>query len=376
MSEVMGVGIIGCGNISSAYLRLSKMFKGIEMRACADLNMDTARAQAETYGVRAHTVDEILAADDIDIIVNLTIPAAHFEVSRRVLEAGKHVFSEKPFVLSVEEGHALLDLAASKGLRVGSAPDTFLGGAHQQARALVDSGELGEITGGMASVMGRGMEMWHPNPDFFFKPGGGPVLDIGPYYITNLVQLIGPVKRVACFATTPRTKREITSEPRKGEFVTVETPTSMRAILEFNSGATVTLNTSWDVHSHGMSPIELYGEKGSIYIPDPNFFGGEVRATEGSEDRDLGAFDHPFGVPNEEHNQGKMANYRTAGLADMAAAIGEGRPHRCGQDLCLHVMEVLLALHEAGEIGEVVSLSTTCERPSAMTAADAKALMA
>ena len=169
----MGVGIIGCGNISSAYLRLSKMFKGIEMRACADLNMDTARAQAEAFGVRALSVDDILAADDISIIVNLTIPAAHFEVSRRILEAGKHVFSEKPFVLSVDEGQELLDLAASKNLRVGSAPDTFLGGAHQQARALVDSGELGQITGGIASVMGRGMEMWHPNPDFFFKPGGG-----------------------------------------------------------------------------------------------------------------------------------------------------------------------------------------------------------
>ena len=248
MSEVMGVGIIGCGNISRAYLRLSKMFKGIEMRACADLNMDAARAQADAYGVRALSVDDILAAEDIDIIVNLTIPATHFGVSRRILEAGKHVFSEKPFVLS---------------------------------------GELGQITGGMAAVMGRGMEMWHPNPDFFFKPGGGPVLDIGPYYVTNLVQLIGPVTRVACFASTPRKQREITSQPRAGEFVTVETPTSMRGILEFANGATVTLNTSWDVHAHGMSPMELYGEKGSIFVPDPNFFGGEVRATEGAEPREL-----------------------------------------------------------------------------------------
>lgn len=374
--SVMGVGVIGCGNISSAYLGLSKMFKGIEMRACADLNMDAARGQAEKYGVRAMSVDEILAADDIDIIVNLTIPAAHFEVSRKILEAGKHVFSEKPFVLSVAEGQALLDLAASKGLRVGSAPDTFLGGAHQQARALVDSGDLGVITGGVASVMGRGMEMWHPNPDFFFKPGGGPVLDLGPYYITNLVQLIGPVKRLACFSSTPRTKREITSQPRAGEFVTVETPTSLRGVLEFENGATVTLNTSWDVHSHGLSPIELYGEKGSVFVPDPNFFGGEVRATDGAEPRDLPAFDHPFGVPNEEHNQGKMANYRTSGLADMAAAIREGRPHRCGQDLAQHVMEVLLALITAGEIGEVVNIASTCERPAALSAAEAKALMA
>ena len=372
----MGVGIIGCGNISSAYLRLSKMFKGIEMRACADLNMDTARAQAEAFGVRALSVDDILAADDISIIVNLTIPAAHFEVSRRILEAGKHVFSEKPFVLSVDEGQELLDLAASKNLRVGSAPDTFLGGAHQQARALVDSGELGQITGGIASVMGRGMEMWHPNPDFFFKPGGGPVLDIGPYYVTNLVQLIGSVTRVACFASTPRQEREITSQPRAGEFVTVETPTSMRGILEFANGATVTLNASWDVHAHGLAPMELYGEKGSIFVPDPNFFGGEIRATEGAEALDLPAFDHPFGVPNEDHNQGRMANYRTAGLADMAAAIAEGRPHRCGQDLVQHVMEVLLALIASGESGEVVQISSRCKRPEALSAEQARALMA
>ena len=371
----MGVGIIGCGNISSAYLRLSKMFKGIEMRACADLNMDAARAQADAYGVRALSVDDILAAEDIDIIVNLTIPAAHFGVSRRILEAGKHVFSEKPFVLSVDEGQELLDLAAKKGLRVGSAPDTFLGGAHQQARALVDSGELGQITGGMAAVMGRGMEMWHPNPDFFFKPGGGPVLDIGPYYVTNLVQLIGPITRVACFASTPRKQREITSQPRAGEFVTVETPTSMRGILEFANGATVTLNTSWDVHAHGMSPMELYGEMGSIFVPDPNFFGGEVRATEGAEPRELTAFDHPFGVPNEEHNQGMMANYRTAGLADMADAIAQGRPHRCGQDLAQHVMEVLLALLASGESKEVVEISSRCERPAALSAEQARALM-
>lgn len=376
MSKVMGIGVIGAGNISSAYLRLSKMFKGIEMRAVADLNMDTARAQAETFGVRAETVEDLLAASDIDIVVNLTIPAAHFEVSRRALDAGKHVFSEKPFVLSVKEGRELLDLAASKGLRVGSAPDTFLGGAHQQARALIDSGELGQITGGSATIMGRGMEMWHPNPDFFFKPGGGPVLDMGPYYLTNLVQLIGPVTRLACFSSMPRSRREITSEPRRGEFVDVEVPTSLRAVLEFANGASVTFGASWDVHTHGHAPMELYGEKGTLFVPDPNFFGGEVRATEGSVERDLSSFDHPFAVPNEEHNQGMMANYRTAGLADMAAAIAEGRPHRCGQDLALHVMEVLLAIIESGEIGEMVSIASTCERPEAMTAADARALMA
>jgi len=371
----MRVGVIGCGNISTAYFKLSKMFRAIEMVACADLNADTAAAQAEAFGLRAMSVDALLAADDVDIIVNLTIPAAHYAVSRQVLEAGKHVYSEKPFVLSVEEGQALLDLAAEKGLRVGSAPDTFLGGAHQQARHLIDSGALGTITGGSAAVMSRGMEMWHPNPDFFFKPGGGPVLDIGPYYVTNLVQLIGPVTRVACFASTPRTRREITSQPRAGEFVEVETHTSLRAVLEFANGATVSLNASWDVHAHGLAPMELYGEAGSLFVPDPNFFGGDIGLTDGENKVEPATFDHPFGVPNEEHAQGMMANYRTAGLADMAAAIIEGREHRCSQALSLHVMEVLLAILEAGDSGQVVSLSTSCERPAALTAADAQAMM-
>lgn len=375
MSDPMRVGVIGCGNISTAYFKLARMFRAIDMVACADLNLDAAEGQAKAFGLRALTVENMLMDDDVDIIVNLTIPAAHYPVSRQALEAGKHVYSEKPFVLSVEEGRALLDLAAEKGLRVGSAPDTFLGGTHQHARHLIDSGALGAITGGSAAVMSRGMEMWHPNPDFFFKPGGGPVLDIGPYYVTNLVQLIGPVTRVSCFASTPRTRREITSQPRAGEFIEVETPTSLRAVLEFRSGATVSLNASWDVHAHGLAPMELYGEAGSLFVPDPNFFGGDLGLTEGETTVKPAAFDHPFGVPNEEHAEGMMANYRTAGLADMAAAIIENREQRCNQALSLHVMEILLAILEAGDSGEVVSISTTCERPDALNAEQAQAMM-
>ena len=196
MAKKLGVGVIGCGNISTAYFRLAPLFKGIEMRACADINMDAAKARAKEFGLRAETVDELLAAKDIDIVVNLTIPAVHYEVSRQVLDAGKHVYSEKPFVLSVKEGLDLKKRAEKNGLRIGSAPDTFLGGAHQLARHLIDNGKLGKITSGTCYVMSHGMEHWHPNPDFFFQPGAGPVLDIGPYYVANLIQLIGPVKRV------------------------------------------------------------------------------------------------------------------------------------------------------------------------------------
>ena len=198
----LGIGVIGCGNISKAYFSLAPLFRGIEMRACADINMDAAKARAKEFKLRAETVEDLLKADDIDIIVNLTIPAVHYEVSKRVLDAGKHVYSEKPFVLSLEEGQDLKARAEKKGLRIGSAPDTFLGGAHQLVRELIDEGKLGKITSGTCHVMGHGMEHWHPNPDFFFQPGAGPVLDIGPYYITNLIQLIGPVKQVAAFATT------------------------------------------------------------------------------------------------------------------------------------------------------------------------------
>jgi predicted dehydrogenase len=226
-----GVGIIGCGNIAFSYLKLAPLFRSINVLAVADLNMDAAVARAEEFSVRAETVDGLLAASDIEIIVNLTIPAAHFEVTRQILEAGKHAYSEKPFVLTLEEGEALRELAAKKGLRVGSAPDTFLGGAHQLARSTIDEGMVGEIIGGTCHVMSPGMESWHPNPDFFFQPGGGPILDLGPYYVTNLVQLIGPVKTVSAMASASSKTRIIGNGPRLGETVPVETPTNIHAVL-------------------------------------------------------------------------------------------------------------------------------------------------
>ena len=319
MARKLGVGVVGCGNISAAYFRLSRLFKGMEIKACADIDPAAAQGRAKEFGIRAESVANLMAAKDIDIVVNLTIPAAHYEVSKAALEAGKHVYSEKPFVLSVREGLELKKRAEKRGLRIGSAPDTFLGGAHQLARHLVDTGAVGRITSGTAFVMSRGMEHWHPNPDFFFQPGAGPVLDIGPYYITDLIQLIGPVKRVAAFATIPMPERIITSKPRYGQKIKVNTPTTIHAIMEFVNGAVVSLNTSWDVWKHGHAPIELYGDQGSLFVPDPNFFGGEVRYTRKADPvKKTPRWNHPFLVPNQEHAQGPMANYRTSGLADMA----------------------------------------------------------
>jgi predicted dehydrogenase len=377
MAKKLGVGVIGCGNISAAYFRLAPLFKGIEMRACADIDMDAAKARAKEFKLRAETVDDLLRAKDVDIVVNLTIPAVHYAVSKQVLDAGKHVYSEKPFVLSVKEGLDLKKRADKKGLRIGSAPDTFLGGAHQLARSIVDSGQLGKITSGTCYVMSHGMEAWHPNPDFFFQPGAGPVLDIGPYYVTDLIQLIGPVRQVAAIATTPAKERTITSKPRYGEKIPVNTPTTIHAILEFENGAVVTLNTSWDVWKHGHAPIELYGEEGTIFVPDPNFFGGTVSYTrQGNAVKKLPKWKHLLSVPNSMHSIGAMANYRTVGLADMAVAIQEGRPHRCSLELALHAVDVMTSILKSGESGKFVTLQTTCERPAALGVDEAKALLA
>ncbi|MGQ2905648.1 MAG: Gfo/Idh/MocA family protein [Neoaquamicrobium sediminum] len=377
MAKKLGVGVIGCGNISAAYFMLAPLFKGIEMRAGADLDMKMAQARAKEFGVRASSVADLLASDDIDIVVNLTIPAAHYEVSKAILDAGKHVYSEKPFVLSVREGQDLKKRADRKGLRVGSAPDTFLGGAHQRVRSLIDGGKVGRVTSGTCYVMSHGMEHWHPNPDFFFQPGGGPILDIGPYYITNLVQLIGPVKRVAALAATPASERTITSKPRFGEKIKVTTPTTIHALMEFDNGATVTFNASWDVWKHGHAPIELYGEEGTIFVPDPNFFGGDVMMTNRTDAvKKLPKWEHAFAVPNQQHAQGMMANYRASGLADMALGILEGRPHRCSLELSLHVIDVMTGILRSGETGRFVAMRTTCERPEALSPAQAKAMLA
>ena len=374
----LGIGIIGCGNISTSYLGLAPLFKSLRLVAVADINPAAAEARAAEYDVRAESVDGILKAPDVDVIVNLTVPAVHYEVTRAILMAGKHAYSEKPLVLSLDEGKDLRDLAAARNLRIGSAPDTFLGGAHQQARATIDGGAVGRIIGGTAHIMGHGMEHWHPNPDFFYQPGGGPILDMGPYYLTNLVQLIGPVKSVAALTAATFRERTISNGPRNGETVPVDTATNIHALLEFANGAIVTLGASWDVWAHRHANMELYGTEGSLFVPDPNFFGGTVEATaQGGPITALPGTDHPFGIPNQTGNDGATrANYRCAGLADMATAIDEGREHRCNIDLAVHVVDVMTSILKAGEQKGFVPMSTTCERPAALGTEEARALMA
>lgn len=372
----LGIGIIGCGNISTSYLRLAPLFRGLQVRAVADLNMAAATARGEEFGVKAQSVDDLLANREVEVVINLTIPDAHFAVTQRILEAGKHAYSEKPLVLTLDEGKVLRDLAAEKGLAVGCAPDTFLGGAHQQARAILDEGRVGTITTAVASVQNHGPEGWHPSPEFFFLPGAGPMLDLGPYYVANLINFLGPVRRVGAITSSATPTRTIGSGARAGQAIPVRTPSNIHALLEFQSGAVVNLTTSWDVWHHKRSHFELYGTEGTLYVPDPNFFGGTVEVADRAGTlTTVEPWDHPFGVVNQNHNGRDLANYRTAGLADMVAALQDGRDARCSLERTLHGVDVMTACLTSGETGGFVTLTTTCTRPAALSPAEARALL-
>ena len=376
MAKEYGVGIIGCGNISAAYFRLIPLYKNLKVVACADINMAAANASGEKFGVEAQEIEALLANPAVDVVVNLTIPEAHYPVSKRALEAGKHVYSEKPFVLSIEQGEDLRRIADAKGLRVGSAPDTYLGGAHQFARSLIDAGKLGKIMSGTAHVLGPGMEMWHPNPDFFFNPGGGPILDMGPYYVNNLVNLIGPVKRVVALANKAKEERTISNGPRSGEKVKVIVMTNVHAILEFVNGAQVSLMASWDVWANRHQNMELYGTEGAIFVPDPNFFGGKVEvAGTDREPKEVEVWDHPLTAKNYNFEWGLQANYRGVGLSDMMVGVETGRDHRCSLERSLHTIDVLTSILKSAEEGKAVDIVTTCTQPAALGIEEAKALL-
>jgi predicted dehydrogenase len=354
-SPPVGVGIIGCGVISAAYLKAAKHFPQIEIVAVADRAPAAAEARAVEFGVPAVPVDALLADPRIEIVLNLTIPMAHVPVGLAALAAGKHVYSEKPLAVSVAEGRKLVDAARARGLRLGSAPDTFLGGSHQTARALIDQGRIGTVFGGTAFLMLAGHERWHPNPDFYYlREGGGPVMDMAPYYLTDLVQLIGPIAEVTARGLVCRQPRTIAKGPREGETVPVECLTHVAGTLLFQSDAVVQLAMSFEVWGHRHTPIELYGSEGSMLVPDPNRFDGEVRCLAPGGEWQAMPASHGYGD----------GNYRILGLVDMAAAIRQGRPHRASGDLALHVLEVMEGLTGAAESGSVVTIASRPERPT------------
>jgi len=350
----IGVGLIGAGVISDQYLGNMVTFPDLDVRFVADLDLDRAKAQAEKYGVPAYgTVAELLADDRIEIVVNLTIPKVHVEVALQVLEAGKHVWSEKPFALDRESGQALLDAANAKGLRVATAPDTFLGAGIQSARRLVEAGGIGEPLTALTLMQSPGPESWHPNPDFLFQEGAGPLFDIGPYYITALVQLFGPVRKVTALASKAFPQRTIGSGPRAGESFDVTVPTHVSALFEFESGQSAQSVFSFD-SKLGRTQFEVAGSTGTLVVPDPNTFEGDLIVHRGGED---GVETIASTGPTEG---------RGTGVVELAQAIRAGRPERASGELAFHVLDIMVSTAESGETGAPVEVRSTVELAPAL----------
>jgi predicted dehydrogenase len=351
------VGIVGCGTISGIYLKVAPTFELLEVAACADIVVERARARAAEFGVpKACTVSELLADPEIELVINLTIPAAHAEVALAAVEAGKSVYNEKPLAVDRGEARRLLERARAKGVLVGGAPDTFLGGGIQTCRKLIDDGAIGRPVAATAFFANHGHEGWHPDPGFYYQPGGGPMLDMGPYYLTALVSLIGPVRRVTGSARATFPEREIGSQPKRGQKIPVETPTHIAGVLDFANGAIGTIITSFDVWAHSLPRIEIYGSEGTLAVPDPNTFGGPVRLRRAGE---ADWVEQPL-------THGRTENSRSLGVADMAYALRSGRPHRASGELAFHVLDVMVSFAEASDAGRHVELSSGCQRPAAL----------
>ncbi|MER8976942.1 Gfo/Idh/MocA family oxidoreductase [Mesorhizobium sp. M0800] len=374
----LGIGVVGCGNISRTYLRNAALFGGVELRACADISTELAALRGSEYGIRAVSVDTLLADPDIDLVLNLTVPAAHFDISFSALSAGKHVFTEKPLSTSASDGRRLVAEAAKRNLLLGSAPDTFLGAAGRRARRLMDEGAIGRAVTGTAFMMGRGMEHWHPNPQFYYQPGAGPIFDMGPYYLTMLVNLLGPVARVMAMATRGQEVRLITAEgPYRNTSFKVGTPTNILSLLEFRSGATVTFGASWDVFRHSNHPIELHGTEGSLRLPDPDTFGGTVSLSErGADWADFHSESELYGGRNWPYAAPDRANYRMLGVADLSHALTTGRKPRASGDLALHVLEIMEAIIASGESRESVAVNGAVDQPPLLGEDEATSLLA
>jgi len=348
------VGLIGCGAISNAYFEhLAPFLKYAQITACADLDVGRARGKASEHGVgKAYSVMELLDDPEVDAVLNLMIPGAHAEVNLQALQAGKHAYCEKPFSLTYQEGLKVLKEAQKRKLRVGCAPDTVLGGGIQTCRKLIDAGVIGQPVAATANMLCHGHESWHPSPEFYYQAGGGPLFDMGPYYLTSLVTMLGPVKSVSALAKTTFKERLITSRPLHGRKIQVETPTHLCGGLEFDSGVVGTVTMSFDVWAHHLPMLEIYGTEGSLQCPDPNTFGGEVRV---------------WTPKKSEWAQVPLTHSdqigRGVGLADMADAWQKRRPHRMNGELALHIVEVMETFHVSAKAGRKIALKSRCQHP-------------
>lgn len=354
-SEKVKVGVIGCGKISDVYFQAGKTFEVLDIVACADLDTARAKAKAEQYTLaHAYSVEELLADPEIEIVVNLTIPNVHADIALQAIRAGKSVYSEKPLALTREQGQEVLTAAHTRGVLVGAAPDTFLGAGIQTCRKLIDDGAIGKPIAATGNMLSHGPEGWHPDPDFYYQIGGGPLFDMAPYYLTAFINLIGPIRRVTASARITFPERTITSQPHYGDIIHVNTPTHIAGVMDFSNGAIGTLVTSFDVWSSDLPNIEIYGTEGTLRVPDPNTFGGPVRVRHGREKE---WHDVPLTHSYSEQSRG-------IGVADMALALRSGRPHRANGAMAFHVVDVMQAFLEASDAGKHIEIASTCTRPA------------
>lgn len=361
--------VIGCGNISGIYLENAARWDILDLRTCANRTLPRAQSQAEKYHVpQAVPIADVLADPEIELIINLTTPDVHAEIGLAALRAGKSVYNEKPLAISREDGQLLLAEAEARGLRVGCAPDTFLGGGLQTCRQLIDAGEIGTPVAAAGFMLIQGPEAWHPDPGFLYQAGAGPLFDIGPYYLTALISLLGPLRRVTGSARITYPERTIGSGPKQGGTIPVETPTHIASILDFASGPVATLVTSFDVavsagaalnlYDVGGALLEIQGTSGTLSLPDPNTFGGPVQV------RRLGE----TGWREMPLTHAQTGNERCLGVADLAYALRTGRPHRANGDLAYHVLDAMHAVLNASRVGQHIELTSTCERPAPLPA--------
>lgn len=358
MPEPMRVGVIGCGAIAGAYLSMARRLEAIDIVALADLRREAAESRGAEFGVeRVLGPEELLAADDLELILNLTVPKAHVPVALAAIAAGKHTFAEKPLGISRAEGRRVIDAAAAAGVRVGCAPDTFLGAGIQTARQALEAGVIGRPVAFTAFMMCPGHESWHPNPEFYYQAGGGPMFDMGPYYLTALVNLFGPVKRLSGAASIAIGDRVIGSEPKRGQAIVVETPDHICGTMEFECGVIGTIIQSFAIRHavYGGSPITVYGTDGAMKVPDPNGFDGEVQVR-GAGDQEWRTLPHAF----------PTGYGRAIGAADLAHAARTGRPHRASGEQAMYVLDLMQGFLDASASGRDYVPESGYERPAPM----------
>ena len=384
MNKVFKIGLIGCGHIAETYFRAEKYFNNIKIIKCADINEKASKRCALNFGIKSVTVNDLLKDKEIEIILNLTIPKAHYQISKKALINGKHVYSEKPLAINLNDGKKLLKISKKKKLYLGSAPDTFLGGGIQKSKELVEKNIIGNVKLGNAVFAFPGIQSYHPNPEpWFTKKEGGPVIDMGPYYITALVNLLGPAKKVTGTIIQGQKYRTIGIGPKKGKKFKVECPTTYLSTITFKNDSVIRLTLSFDVIAHQRNHIELYGEKGSMIVPDPNMFGGSVLTCNklGDNWKEFKTSKMPLGRINIRTQSSRAnetptnANYRGVGLSEMAYSIENKRKHLCSGEISLHVLDIITSIMKAARSGKIQYINTFCAKPKKFSKFDIKKLL-